>query len=140
MESVTSFLNGMHNATLLKRHRHMTGFPMKDDDYFDAKNELIAHALLTTVTSSNAIDKHRFTPRALRAELDPDRFREGCQSACRLVEARWPKMRNMRNIMLENWPEFDSLHSHVHELSNIFAEYDRKRRMGKDKQELSNES
>ena len=144
--NVITFLDPycIDDAILLGARRHkdvpLREFPMKDDDYFDAKNELIAHALLTTGTNSNAIDIHRLTARALRAKLDPDRFREGFQSACRLVEARWPSRRKMKNIMLGNWPEFDSLHSHVHELSNIFVEYDRKRRKGKDEQELSNDS
>ena len=132
------------DAILLGARRHidvpLREFPMKDDDYFDAKNELIAHALLTTGTNSNAIEIHRVTARALRAKLDPDSFREGFQSACRLVEARWPSRRKMKNIMFGNWPEFDSLHSHVHELSNIFVEYDRKRIKGKDQQDLSNDS
>ena len=125
-----------------RRHKYVSlpDFPMKDDDYFSAKKELIAHALLAAGRNSNAIDIHRLTARALRAKLDPDRFREGFQSACMLVEARWPSRRKMKNIMLGNWPEFDSLHSHVHELSNIFVEYDRKRRKGEDKQELSNDS
>ena len=144
--NVITFLDPycIDDAILLGARRHkdvpLREFPMKDDDYFDAKNELIAHALLTTGTNSNAIDMHRLTARALRATLDPDRFREGFQSACRLVEARWPSRRKMKNIMFGNWPEFDSLHSHVHELSNIFVEYDRKRSKGKDQQELSNDS
>ena len=144
--NVITFLDPycIDDAILLGARRHkdvpLRGLPMKDDDYFDAKNELIAHALLTTGTNSNAINIHRFTARALRTELDPDRFREGFQSACRLVEARWPSRRKMRNIMLGNWPEFDSLHSHVHELSNIFVEHDRKRGKSKDEQELSNDS
>ena len=125
-----------------RRHKDIPSreFPVKDDEYFDAKNELVTHALLTTGTNSNAINIHRLTARALRAKLDPDSFREGFQSACRLLEARWPSRRKMKNIMFGNWPEFDSLHSHVHELSNIFVEYDRKRRKGKDQQDLSNDS
>ena len=144
--NVITFLDPycIDDAVLLGARRHkdvpLRGFPMKDDDYFNAKDELIAHALLSTGSNSNAIDIHRLTARALRAKLDPDGFREGFQSACRLVEARWPTRRKMKNIMLGNWPEFDSLHSHVHELSNIFVEYDRKRRKGKDEQELSNDS
>ena len=144
--NVIAFLDSycIDDAILLGAQRHkdvpLRGFPMKDDDYFDAKNELVAHALLTIGTNSNAIDIHRLTARALRAKLDPDRFRAGFQSACRLVEAGWPSRRKMKNIMLGNWPEFDSLHSHVHELSNIYVEYDRKRKKGKDEQELSNDS
>ena len=144
--NVITFLDpySIDDAILLGGQRHkdvpLREFPMKDDDYFDAKNELITHALLTNGTNSNAIDIHRLTARALRAELDPDSFRGGFQAACRLVEARWPSRRKMKNIMFGNWPEFDSLHSHVHELSNIFVEYHRKRRNGKDQQELSNDS
>ena len=144
--NVITFLDPycIDDAILLGARRHkdvlLRGFPMKDDDYFNAKNELITHALLTTGSNSNAIGIHRLTARALRAKLGPDDFREVFQSACRLVEAQWPSRRKMKNIMLGNWPEFDSLHGHVHELSNIFVEYDRKRRKGKDEQELSNDS
>ena len=143
--NVITFLDPycIDDAILLGARRYkdvpLREFPMKDDDYFDAKNELIAH-LLTNGANPNAVDIHRLTARALRAKLDPDRFRESFQSACRLVEARWPSRRKMKNIMFGNWPEFDSLHSHVHELSNIFVEYDQKRRKGKDEQELSNDS
>ena len=146
LANVIAFLDPycIDDAILLGAQRYKNipyrGFPMKDDRYFDAKKELVAHALLTVGTKANAIDIHRLTASALRAKLDPDNFRDGFQSACLLLEARWPSRRKMKNIMLGNWPEFDSLHSHVHELSKIFVEYDRKRKNGEIKQELSNDS
>lgn len=145
LANVITFLDPycLDDAVLLGAQRYkqvpLSTFPMKDDDYFDAKNELIAHALLAVGAGSGTINIHRVTSRSLRAKLDPNKFREGFQSACRLLEARWPSRRKMKNIVLGNWPEFDALHSHVHKLSSIFVEYVRKTQ-GKFEQELSNDS
>ena len=143
--NVIAFLDPycVDDAVLLgaQRYKHvpLNAFPMNDNDYFDAKNELIAHALLAVGADPRAINIHRVTAKSLRAKLDQDNFREGFQSACRLLEARWPSGRKMKNIVLGNWPEFDALHSHVHRLSNIFVEYDREK-SGAVEQELSNDS
>ena len=145
LANVITFLDPycVDDAVLLgaQRYKHvpLSAFPMNDNDYFDAKNELIAHALLAVGADPRAINIHRVTAKSLRAKLDPDNFREGFQSACRLLEARWPSGRKMKNIVLGNWPEFDALHSHVHRLSNIFVEYDREKK-GAVEQELSNDS
>ena len=143
--NVIAFLDPycLDDAVLLGAQRYkqvpLSTFPMNDDDYFDAKNELIAHALLAVGAGSGTINIHRVTSRSLRAKLDPNKFREGFQSACRLLEARWPSRRKMKNIVLGNWPEFDALHSHVHKLFSIFVEHVRKTQ-GKVEQELSNDS
>ena len=144
--SVIAFLDPycIDDAILLGARRYrdvpLREFPMKDDDYFDAKNELIAHALLAVGTASKAIDIHRLTAEALRTKLGPEKFRESFESACRLIETRWPSRRKMKNIMLGNWPEFDSLHSHVHELTKIYVEYDRKPKTCEVGQEIFNDS
>lgn len=118
------------DAILLGGQRYkdvlLSAFPIKDDDYFDAKQELMAHALLAVGAGSNVIRIDRATARSLRAKLDPDDFRDCFQSTCKLLEARWPSRRKMKSIVLGNWPEFDALHSHVHELSGIFANEFRK--------------
>ena len=145
LANVITFLDPycIDDAVLLGAQRYrqvpLSAFPMKDDDYFGAKNELIAHALLAAGAGSGPINIHRVTSRSLRARLDPDNFRGGFHSACRLLEARWPSRRKMKNIVLGNWPEFDALHSHVHKLSSIFMEYVRKNQ-GTVEQELSNDS
>ena len=95
-------------------------FPMTDVDYFDAKEELSSHALLRATADS--VEIHRVTQRALREQLNPASCRQGFLCASQLLEVRWPSRRKMRNVMLGNWPEFDSLHSHVHELGNIYIE------------------
>lgn len=146
LANVITFLDPYYidNAILLGAQRYkdvpLSAFPMNDHDYFNAKNELIAHALLARGVDPSALDIHRVTARSLRAMLDPDNFRQGFHCASRLLEARWPSRRKMKNIVLGNWPEFDALHSHVHQLSSIFVEYDQKRQNGKLKQELSNDS
>lgn len=144
--NVITFLDPycIDDAILLGAQRYkdvpLSAFPMKDDDYFDAKHELIAHALLSVGADSNAIRIDRATARSLRAKLDPDNFREGFQSTCKLLEARWPSRRKMKSIVLGNWPEFDGLHSHVHKLSSIFAKEFRKQENGRLNQKLSNDT
>ena len=116
------------DAILLGAQRYknipLSAFPMKDEDYFEAKNELISHALLA-IGAKSKIDIHRMTARSHRDKLDPDMLRGCFRSACQLLEARWPSRRKMRNIVLGNWPEFDILHSHVHELSSTLVEHDK---------------
>ncbi len=120
------------DAILLGAQRYenfpLSAFPMKDDDYFDAKDELIAHALLAESANFSTIDIHRVIASSIRANLDPDDFREGFQSACQLLKAKWPSRKKMKNIVLGNWPEFDALHSHVHEISSILVENDKTNR------------
>lgn len=103
----------------------LEAFPMNDHDYSNAKNELIVKALINAGANPSALAIHRVTARSLRAMLDPDDFRKSFHSASRLLEARWPSRRKMKNIVYGNWPEFDVLRSHVHELSSIFVENDR---------------
>lgn len=142
--NVIAFLDPycIDDAILLGAQRYkdvpLSAFPMKDDDYFDAKNELIAHALLAVSADFNALCIHRVTARSLRAKLHPDNFRVGFQLACQLLEARWPSRRKMKSIVLGNWPEFDTLHSHIHELSSIFANEFQKEENGRLTQESSN--
>ena len=132
------------DAILLGAQRYKdfpsSSYPMNDGDYFNAKDELIAHALLAAGADPGILDINRVTARSLRAKLNPNDFREGFHCASRLLEARWPSRRKMKNIVLGNWPEFDSIHSHVHELSSILVEHDRDTKSRKLKQELSNES
>ena len=144
--NVITFLDTycVSDAVLLGAQRYksvpLTAFPMEDHDYMDAKNELIAHALLAVGSDSGALNVHRVTARSLRTNLDPDSFRKGFQSACRLLEARWPSRRKMKNIVLGNWPEFDDLHRHVHTLSSILVEYNRLKNTLNSKQEISDDS
>lgn len=144
--NVITFLDPycIDDAILLGAQRYkdvpLSAFPMKDHDYFHAKHELIEHALLAVGADSNAIRMDRATARSLRAKLDPDNFREGFQSTCKLLEARWPSRRKMKSIVLGNWPEFDVLHSHVHKLSSIFAKEFWKHENGRLEQELSNDT
>ncbi len=131
LANVITFLDpySIEDAILLGAQRYknvpLSAFPMKDHDYFSAKNELIKYALLAVRVDSSAIDIHRVTARSIRANLDPNSFREGFQSACRLLEARWPSRKKMKNIVLGNWPEFDALHRHVHKLSDILVKYNK---------------
>ena len=143
---VITFLDSycIDDAILLGAQRYkdvpLSAFPRKDDDYFNAKHELIAHALLAVGANSNSIRIDRATARSLRAELDPDNFREVYQSTCKLLEARWPSRRKMKSVVLGNWPEFDALHSLVHKLSSILAKEVLKQENGRLKQELSNDT
>lgn len=136
LASVIAFFDPyrIDDAILLGAQRHksapLTGFPMNDDDYFDAKHELVAQALLTVDKDPSIIHIHRVTAKSLRAKLDPDCFSEGFQSACRLLEARWPSRRKMKNILLGNWPEFDTLHGHIHNISSILAEHNQNQEQG----------
>ena len=96
-------------------------FPMTDEDYFDAKEELCSRAVFGARNTS--LDIHRVTQRSLRRRLSGDEFRQGFRCACLLLEKQWPSRRKMANVVLGNWPEFDSLNSHVHELSSIYNEH-----------------
>lgn len=95
-------------------------FPMTDDEYFDAKEELSSHALIQAGTHS--LEIHRMMHQSLRERLDSTSFRQSFHCASQLLEVRWPSRRKMKNVMLGNWPEFDSLYSHVYELSIIYIE------------------
>ena len=72
---------------------------MKDGDYLDAKKELISHALLAVGADPSAIIARRMMAGSFRANLDPNTFREGFQSACRLLQARWPSGRKIKNVV-----------------------------------------
>lgn len=146
LANVITFLDPycINDAILLGAQRYkdipLSAFPTSDHDYFNAKNELIAHALLAANADSSVLGIHRVMARSIRAKLDPENFRGSFHIASRLLEGRWPSRRKMKNIVVGNWPEFDALHCHVHELSKIFVEYDRERKKGTLKQELSNDS
>ena len=146
LANVISFLDPycIDDAILLGAQRYnllpLSAYPMNDHDYFNAKKELVKYALIDTGTDNNIFEIHRVTADSLRAKLDPENFRQGFHCASRLLEARWPSRRKMKNIVLGNWPEFDALHSHVHELSSILVEYDRKRNEVGLERELSNDS
>ena len=150
LANVIAFLDPycINDAILLGAQRYkdlsLSAFPMNDHDYFNAKNELVKYALLAANGDSSALNIHRVTARSLRAKLNPDNFRESFHCASRLLEARWPSRRKMKNVVLGNWPEFDNLHCHIHELSSILVEYHREHHveLGKERleQELSNDS
>lgn len=146
LANVITFLDPycIDDAILLGAQRYkqvpLSAYPMNDHDYFFAKSELIAHALLFAGAAPSALGIHRVTAKSLRARLDPETFRKGFHCASRLLEARWPSRRKMKNIVLGSWPEFDTLHSHVHKLSSILVEYDRKRNEVDLERELSNDS
>ena len=143
LASVITFLDPyrIEDAILLGAQRYkdfpLQAFPMTDQGYYDAKEELLLHDLCQDV-GSDSLEICRVTHSSLRAMLDPVQFRQGFGCASQLLHARWPSKRKLKNIVLGNWPEFDSLHSHVHELSSIFIEYDRRQDGGINGQELSN--
>lgn len=128
---VMSFLDPYHieDAILLGAQRYrdfpLKEFPMTDQGYYDAKEELLLQDLCHDI-GSHSFEICRVTSSSLRAKLDPIEFRQGFGCASQLLHARWPSKRKLRNVVLGNWPEFDSLHSHVHELSSIFIEQDRR--------------
>ncbi|KAK0514077.1 hypothetical protein JMJ35_003799 [Cladonia borealis] len=115
LASVITFLDPYHieDAILLGAQRYrdfpLKAFPMTDQGYYNAKEELLSRG-----------------------------FRQGFKCASQLLQARWPYQRKLRNIVLGNWPEFDSLHIHVHALSTIFIEHDRRQDGGIYSYELSN--
>ena len=129
--SVITFLDPYHieDAILLGAQRYrdlpLKAFPMTDQGYYDAKEELLLQDLCHDI-GSHSFEICRVTRGSLRAKLDPIQFRQGFDCASQLLHARWPSKRKLRNVVLGNWPEFDSLHSHVHELSSIFIEHDRR--------------
>ena len=129
--SVITFLDPYHieDAILLGAQRYrdfpLRAFPMTDQSYYDAKEELLLQGLCHD-NGSHSFEICRVTRSSLRAKLDPIQFRQGFGCASQLLHARWPSKRKLRNVVLGNWPEFDSLHSHVHELSSIFIEHDRR--------------
>ncbi|KAL8769560.1 MAG: hypothetical protein Q9209_004491 [Squamulea sp. 1 TL-2023] len=129
LAAVVAFLDpyGIDDATLLSAQRYgdfpLPSYPLTDRDYFDAKDELLLHALCREV-GYGSFDMHRVTQSALRAGLNPVELRLGFHSASMLLNGCWPSKRKMKHIVLGNWPEFDSLHGHVSELSRIFLEFD----------------
>lgn len=131
LANVITFLDPyqIDDAVLLSAQRcgdfPLKTYPMTDHDYFDAKDELLSHALLLQA-GTDSVECHRVTHRSLRNRLDPTQFRQGFHCASQLLEGRWPSKRKMKNAVLGNWPEFDSLHGHVHELSTIYLEYARR--------------
>ncbi len=143
LASVITFLDPYHieDAILLGVQRYkdfpLKAFPMTDQGYYDAKEELLSHDLCHNV-GAHSFEICRVTRSSLRAKLDPIQFKQGFGCASQLLHARWPSKRKLRNVVLGNWPEFDSLHSHVHELSSIFIEHDRRQDGGIYSQELSN--
>jgi len=147
LTNVITFLNpyNINDAMMLGAQRFkdlnfpLSAYPMTDQGYFDAKDELLLQSLCQ-VGASDSVDIHRVTHEALRAKLDPVDYKLGVRCASQLIEACWPSNRKIKNVVLGNWPEFDSLHSHVSTLSTIFMEHDQ-RRQGKGRaQELLNDA
>lgn len=129
MAAVIAFLDpyGLDDATLLSAQRcedfPQPSFPLTDQHYFDAKDELLSHAVCRDV-GPTSFDMHRIAQSALRAGLNSVELRLGFHSASLLLNGCWPSKRKMRHVALGNWPEFDSLHAHVSELSKNFLELD----------------
>ena len=146
LANVITFLDPscIDDAILLGAQRYkdfpLSEFPMNDNNFLEAKGELIAHALINANADSGAFELHRVTAASLQAWLDPNKFRQGFHGASQLLAAKWPSRRKMKNIILGNWPEFDHFHSHVHELSSIFVDHDRKQKRSNPVQELFNDS
>lgn len=134
LTNVITFLDpcNINDALLLGAQRiedfdfPLRSYPMTDEGYFIARDELV-HNSLCRRGGSDALEIHRMTHEALRERLDPGQFRLGFRSASKLLEACWPSERKMKNIVLGNWPEFDSLHCHVSSLSMIYVEYYQRR-------------
>ena len=93
--------------------------PMTDRDYYHAKTELASHALLQS--SAESITIHRVTQGSLRNNLKRSQLWRSLHSASQLLEIQWPSRRKLKNVVLGNWPEFDSLFSHVRELAIVYA-------------------
>ena len=131
LAAVIAFLDpyGLDDATLLSAQRcedfPQPSFPLTDQHYFDAKDELLSHALCRDVGPAS-FEMHRVAQSALRAGLNSVELRFGFHSASLLLNGCWPSKRKMRHVALGNWPEFDSLHGHVSELSKNFLELDDK--------------
>ena len=129
LAAVIAFLDpyGLDDTTLLSTQRYedfpLPLFPLTDQHYFDAKDELLSHALCRDVGFAS-FDMHRVIQSALRAGLNSVELRLGFHSASLLLNGCWPSKRKMRHIALGSWPEFDSLHCHVSELSRNFLELD----------------
>ena len=129
LAAVIAFLDpyGLDDATLLSAQRcedlPQPSFPLTDQHYFDAKDELLSHALCRDVGPAS-FEMHRIAQSALRAGLNSVELRLGFHSASLLLNGCWPSKRKMRHVALGNWPEFDSLHGHVSELSKNFLELD----------------
>ena len=98
-------------------------FPMTDLAYHKCTEELYSHALLRYSANRKYITVHRLTHDALRNGLNLIRFWQCLHSASRLLEVQWPSKRKMKNVVLGNWPEFDSLHTHVHQLAVTYARF-----------------
>lgn len=145
LASVITFLDPYHieDAILLGAQRYkdfpLKAFPMTDQGYYNAKEELLFHDLCHNL-GPHSFEICRVTRSSLRDKLDPIQFRQGFDCASQLLQARWPSKRKLRNIVLGNWPEFDSLHIHVHELSSIFIEHDKRQDGGIYSWELLNNS
>lgn len=129
LAAVIAFLDpyGLEDGTLLTAQRYrdfpQPSFPMTDQHYFDAKDELLSHALCRGVGSAS-FDMHRITQSVLRAGLNSVELRLAFHSASEILDRCWPSKGKMRHIVLGNWPEFDSLHGHVSELTKNFLELD----------------
>lgn len=142
---VIAFLDphGVDDATFLSAQRcgdfPLSSFPLTDQNYFDAKDELFSHALCRDVGSAS-FEMHRVTQSTLRAGLTSRELKSGFHSASLLLNGCWPSKQKMRHIALGNWPEFDSLHGHVNELSKNFLELDHKMKDSKGAPGLLNDA
>ena len=145
LAAVIAFLDphGLDDATLLSAQRYgdfpLPSFPLTDRHYFDAKEELLSHAVCENLGFAS-FDMHRVTQSALRAGLNSVELKLGFHSASLLLNGCWPSKRKMRHIALGNWPEFDSLHGHVSELSKNFLELDHRIRDSNGAPDLLNDA
>ena len=142
---VIAFLDphGVDDATFLSAQRYvdfpLSSFPLTDQHYFDAKDELFSHGLCREADSAS-FEMHRITQSALRACLTSVELKASFHSASLLLNGCWPSKRKMRHIALGNWPEFDSLHGHVSELSKHFLELDHRIQERKGALDLCNDA
>ena len=101
----------------------LLNFPTKEDSIHQARKELVDFALCDEGGGQwEHMRCARSVQRSTRASLSADSFQRAFQTASVLLLKTWPSKRKLKRIVLGNWPEFDSLHSHLHSMSRAIFE------------------
>jgi hypothetical protein len=67
--------------------------------------------------------RHESLQDAFRATMTLQQQEEALQTTSLLLRARWPRQRRLISVLNGYWPEFDSLHTHVRHLSNLWISH-----------------
>lgn len=86
------------------------------------KAELLNDFLCESDPDAHSLTCHRALQTSIRTSLSTDEFEESFQAAAVLLLREWPSKRKLKSIIYGSWPDFDSLHSHLHKLSQIIFE------------------